>query len=92
MSILRMGSKIYRQVETDDAGAPMSHFASTLKRLAAMSDDEAEVAAHEIGVDIGALALYLKEQRLGKDYDNAMQIAERFEGMANAIAKKSVGA
>lgn len=55
-----------------------------------MTPEQAEVAAHEIGVDIGALALFLKEQGLDKDYQNAMMIAERFEGMANAIAKKSL--
>ena len=76
---LRIGNAIYRHVEE-----PVT--------AESMTAEQAEIAAHEIGVDIGALALYLKEQGLQKDYSNAMQIAQRFEGMADALAKQSMGA
>jgi hypothetical protein len=74
MSILRIGNEIYRRVVEAES----------------MTPDQAEVAAIEIARDIGALALFLKEQGLEKDYGNAMMIAERFEGMANAIAKQGL--
>lgn len=68
---IRIGNEIYRRVVTAEN----------------MSDDQAEVAATEIARDIGALALYLKEKGLDKDYNNMMTIAGRFEQMANGIAK-----
>ena len=75
MSIsLRIGNEVYRRVVEAES----------------MTSEQAEVAAHEIGVDIGALALYLKEQGLDKDYDNAMMVAQRFEQMANALAKQGL--
>lgn len=68
---IRIGNEVYRRVVTAEN----------------MTDDQAEVAATEIARDIGALALYLKEKGLDKDYTNMMTIADRFEKMANGIAK-----
>ena len=77
MSFLRVGNAVYRR---------------RVVEAESMTQDQAEVAAVDIARDIGALALFLKEQGFGKDYDNAMQIASRFEGMANALAKQGAGA
>ena len=55
-----------------------------------MTSEQAEQAAHDISVEIGALALFLKEQKLGKDYDNAMAVAQRFEQMSAALGKQNV--
>ena len=57
---------------------------------AQLTAEQAEQTAVDVAQDIRTLALFLKEQGLGKDYDNAMAVAQRFEQMANALAKQQL--
>jgi hypothetical protein len=57
---------------------------------AQMTPEQAEETAIGVATDIKTLALFLKEQGLDKDYGNAMTIAQRFEQMANGLAKMSL--